>query len=240
MNVEQDNEFKVRLTASSSSDRLEDKRRSVVFDVTPDLIENRNINYKTLDPLHAPGQIYVYSNTSSRTFNLSNVKLISRTPKEASKNLERLWTLRGWTMPSFGQSSFVNHQQRSREEARRQHPTATQTQLRQMIQEMNNTSSKQNTLGSPPQVLLLSAYSKAGGPVGTQGLGHLRRVPVVIQQLSIPYPSDVDYIPTDDEENPTPMPVIMTLDATLVETHSPSEFERFSLDDFKTGNLAGF
>ena len=57
--------------------------------------------------------------------------------------------------------------------------------------------------------------------------------------MSIPYPSDVDYIPTDDE-NPTPMPTIMTLDITLIETHSPTEYENFSLDDYRIGNLIGF
>lgn len=231
LSQEDDNQFKVRLTASTSSDRLTDKRRSVVFDVAPDLIENRNVNYKTLDPIHAPGQMYVYNNTSSRTFNLSNVKLISRTRQEASINLARLWTLRGWCMPAFGQPF---------DKIKAEDYAAQRT--KNNIDDLIKFSLHPNSsyfLGRPPQVLLLSAYSRLGATMGTRGIGHLRRIPVVIQQLSIPYPSDVDYIPTDDDQ-PTPMPTILTIDLTLSETHSPTEYENFSLQDFREGNLPGF
>jgi hypothetical protein len=107
-------------------------------------------------------------------------------------------------------------------------------------QERAATPTNRDFLGAPPKVLQLSAYSRLGAQTGVQGLGHIRRVPVVIQQLSIPYPSDTDYIPTDDSSNPTPMPTIMTLDMTLVETHSPQEYQDFSLEDFRNGNLKGF
>lgn len=235
---EDDNDFKIRLTAATSNDRLTDKRRSVTFDVTPDLIENRNVNYKTLDPIHAPGQIFVYNNTSSRTFNLSNVRLISRTSQEASENLARLWTLRGWTMPIFGQE--FNDKKGSDYLAERH-----KNNIEDIIGFISDDPSRRvdpansNFLGRPPQVLLLSAYSRKGAVTGTRGIGHIRRVPVVIQQLSIPYPSDVDYIPTADAQ-PTPMPTVMTLDMTMVETQSPSAYEKFSLQDFREGNLIGF
>ncbi len=88
--------------------------------------------------------------------------------------------------------------------------------------------------GAPPQVLELSAYSH-DGHIGTRA--HINRVPCVITSLSIPYPSDVDYFPT---VNGVPMPAIMMIDISLSETHSPKEYEEFSLTDFKQGRLRGF
>lgn len=228
--VEQENNpYKIRLTTAAALSVQQIRRQSVVFDVTPELVENRNINYKSYDPVHAPGQIFVYQNTSSRTFQLSNIKLISRTPKEASENLARLWTLRGWTMPNFGKGVPLNGQSDSD-----QNDTlnSSQPSVREMIRQMSESSNTKRFLGAPPPVLRLSAYS---GP----GVGHIRNVPVLITQISIPYPSDTDYIPTA-EEKPTPMPTIMTIDIQLTETHSPNEYEQFDLQRFKTGDLSGF
>ncbi len=200
-----ENQFKVKLQHPY------DRNRRVVFEVTPDLVENRSVNYKSLDPIHMPGQIFVYGSTSSRTFNISSVRLISRTPSEAQKNLEYLHLLRFWCMPRFGKQTTVEDK-------------------------------GLGVLGGPPDVVLLSAYSKTPGDINqsnnaAQKMGHLNRVPVVITQLSVPYPSDIDYIPTPDG---VPMPTIMTLDMSLVETHSPTEYENFSLAQFKNGTLPGF
>ena len=190
-------DFRVTLRNSTNT------RESVTFATTPDLIEARNANYKTVDPIHAPGQIAAYQNTSSRNFSISSIRLISRTTIEAEANLKTLWILRSWLMPSFGKST--------KEEGR---------ELR----------------GSPPPVLYLTAYSKESA--SNQSPGHINRVPVVLQNLSIPYPSDVDYIPTSKDR--IPMPTIMTLDMTLMETHSPNEYENFSISNFRKGILRGF
>ena len=86
-------------------------------------------------------------------------------------------------------------------------------------------------------MLKLSAYSNPSSVSGKRNPQHVDRVPVVIQQLNIPYPSDVDYIPTSSG---VPMPIIMTVDITLVETHSPSEYENFSLGQYRNGILRNF
>ena len=204
--TEIENQFKVKLQHPT------DRNRRVVFEVTPDLIENRTVTYKSLDPIHMPGQIFVYGSTSSRTFNISAIRLVSRTPQEAQKNLEILHILRFWCMPRFGRQS---------------HPEDRSL----------------GVLGQPPDVILLSAYSKSPGSTIRQNdrmqeMGHLNRVPVVITNLSTPYPSDIDYIPTSKDK--IPMPTIMSLDLTLNETHSPLEYENFSLAAFKNGTLPGF
>lgn len=235
-----ENEYKVRLTAAGVGEG------SVSFDASPTVSENRNVNYTSLEPLHAPGQIQVYKNTSSRNFQLSDIKLISRTLEEADRNMEKLWILRAWCMPRFGSNSTTldSDQRISRlfrsgglEDERDKGLTAAAI-LKKYGTEL---------LGAPPPILYLSAYSKKVGETtknsrtGTtntwQVTQHINRVPVVLQQLTIPYPNDTDYVTTS---NGVPMPAIMNIDLALLETHSPNSYEGFSLNDFKEGRLQGF
>lgn len=207
----------------------------VAFDVSPEITETRNVNYKTLEPVHMPGGIHVYGNTSSRIFNINNIRLVSRSREEASKNLWRLNLMRSWAMPYFG---------------------------------VDNTS----LVGAPPDVLALSAYSS--GPTDSanarfpndsqaarpaereQDANFLKRerptnihnIPVVLQQISIPYPSDTDYIQTAERtfnDGTTiaagvPFPTIITVDVVLMETHSPREYARFNLKKYRQGLLDSF
>jgi len=220
------NQFKVKLRSQVTN-------QVVAFDVTPEITETRNVNYKTLEPVHMPGSIYIYGGTSARNFQVNNIRLVSRTSQEAAKNLFRLNILRSWTMPYFG---------------------------------VNNSS----LTGAPPDVLALSAYATgsldtANNQISTtqenNALGinqgqpenpnkriratNIQNIPVVLQQLSIPYPSDTDYIPTSEEKKlgisaGVPFPTIMTVDLVLMETHSPREYEKFNLKKFREGRLDNF
>jgi len=89
-------------------------------------------------------------------------------------------------------------------------------------------------LGSPPEVLQFSAYSNLTDKTKT----NIRNIPVVMTSLSIPYPTDVDYIQT--VETNQPFPSVMSIDILLMETHSPREFSQFDLIDFRQGTLLGF
>ena len=222
------NQYKVKL-------RSQVTQTVVAFDVTPDITETRSVNYKTMEPVHMPGGIHVYSGTSSRVFNINNIRLVSRTREEATKNLYRLNILRGWAMPYFG----IN----------------TPTRL----------------VGAPPDVLALSAY--ATGPrdsakiaVGQGDINdsitadgsenftrrtrptNLQNIPCVLHQISIPYPSDVDYIDTmaftfpdgTEIKEGVPFPAIMTVDMELLETHSPNEYANFDLKKYRQGILDTF
>lgn len=223
---------------------------SVTFEVTPDLIETRNVNYRSIDPIHAPGQILAYQNTNSRNFNISQVRLISRTRREAQENLDRLWLLRSWTMPQFGKSTLsgsnraaheaLADEARFRRQGNNQDPAGggaeTNRERDARLQRLRAQSGTEKR-GEPPAVLLLSAYSLDSAYGGTEA-HNINRVPVVITNISIPYTSDVDYIPT--ERSQVPMPSIMVIDMTLQETHSPREYENFSLSAFKQGTLPGF
>lgn len=208
-----ENRYKVKLSRKENGIT----KYRVVFDVTPDLTESRTVNYKALDPIHAPGQIYVYTNTSSRQFSLSNVKFVSRTPEEAEINLRKLQQLRSWCMPRFGlNSSTISYQQ---------------TENRRT----GEGDQGDEWLGLPPPVLFLSAYS--GYDAFGLRLENINSVPVVITSLTIPYQSDVDYINT-----PAGVPVarIINLDIQLQETHSAIEYDNFNLAKFRAGILESF
>lgn len=241
------NKFKVSLRRAGDypnanlRERLSAQKTSkVVFDVTPDLTETRSVTYKDLSPVHMPGTIYVYGNTSARSFALDSVKLVSRTVREATINMQRLWTLRSWTMPHFGNSSTLGISQR---QERRDFQELNQ---KQQLDAMNNIDDfprkyGQELLGLPPAVLYLNAYTSLGNlsentrirPYTT----NIHKVPVVITSLTIPYPSDVDYIPTEDGE---PIPRVIVLSIQLNETQAPRDMERFSLHQYRTGRLIGF
>jgi hypothetical protein len=198
-------------------------KKFVTFQVTPDLTESRTVNYTPVSPIHAPGQFFMYTNTQSRTYSLSNVKLVSRTRKEARDNLQSLNILRAWTMPYFGTTAASN--------------------IYDPFQTTQETLNKR--LGAPPEVLLLSAYSNSIGSADSSFTGNVNRVPVVITSLTIPYSSETDYIPTqsrgnDDTLGGVPFPAIIVLDIQLAETHSPYEYSRFSLAKYQSGNLDSF
>lgn len=230
-----DSYFRVRLQEKSA------KYRRVIFRTTPDVQETTNVNYKTIDPLHMPGGIHVYSGTQSRSYQLSDLKLVSRTRAEASANLQRMNLLRSWCRPRFGEKNISQSESSLKKRTERNNTTKflqenqnegvvnTQAQLDVLFFDDNQ--AYKEIIGTPPAVLLFSAYSNQ------KNKGNIYKIPCVITNLGITYPSDVDYIPTEEG---VPFPIITTVSISLTETHSPGEYERFSLDDFRQGNLTGF
>jgi hypothetical protein len=205
--------------SSNSRTGLSSTREQVVFDVTPEFSENRTINYKNIDPIHAPGAVYMYANTNARTFSIT-AKFISRSINEATVNLAYIQYLRTWAMPTFGTIGA-------------------------------NPAPGEGILGAPPAILLLTAYS-LGNPGATQvtnttpgsdgipvpNIGNnIYQIPVIMTSLDIPYPSDVDYIPT---KNNIPVPTIQVVSISLTEAHSPNAYQKFTLQDYKTGRLTNF
>lgn len=234
-------DYRISLRSSKRIARIVDigLSKPLIFKVTPDFVENRQVNHKTMDPVHMPGNIHVYGNTSSRTFQLSNIKLFSSTPTEATENMASLHKLRGWCMPFFGRS---NTQSFSRTQSGNKvdfNDLNSFFNIDNFLNQPPGGGSAPEVLGLPPEVLLLTGYAPnsdfgiSTGRVPT----NIYRVPVVISNLTIPYPSDVDYIPTLDNQ---PFPRLITLDIQLTETHSPQEYERFSLSEFRNGVLDGF
>lgn len=230
------NFFKVKLKSSLAGGSL------VTFNVTPDVIENRNVNYKTMAPIHMPGGIHVFESSASRTYNINNIRLISRTSEEATKNLWIINVLRHWTTPYFGKST-ISEEQKFNREASTGNVRVSEDQTRRNANTLGLNVGRE-LLGAPPDVLLLSAYSEAGNR------GNIYKIPVVITNLSIPYPSDIDYIPTQlgSEVGPryrhidanVPFPTVMTIDINCIETHSPREYSNFNIFAYRNGKLDNF
>jgi hypothetical protein len=213
------NNYKVKLiscTGLKSASPSDIER--VIFDVTPTFTEDRSVEYTPVSPIHMPGSVQVYKRSGARSFGIG-AYLISRTREEATKNIAILQTLRGWTMPYFGSGSSTGRysQPKDADAAKRE---------------------ASEILGAPPDVLYLYAYSSMSSRDG-QSHVNINRVPVVLSSISISYPDDVDYIPTFNA-NKEPMPAKMMVNLTLLETHSPHDFERFSLQKFKAGKMVHF
>lgn len=149
-------------------------RDLVVFDATPEVQESGSVEYKATNLIHTPGAIMTYGFTNSREFSIGNAKLISRTPDEALNNMKKLQILRSWRMPYFGAQSSTSFGTLNEEK-----------------------------LGAPPEILYLYAYAREldenkGNTFSHTKLTNIQHVPVVLTQLTITYPSDIDYIPTSD------------------------------------------
>ena len=231
------NQFKVKL-------RSQVTKTVVAFDVTPEITETRNVNYKTLEPVHMPGGIHVYGNTSSRVFNINNIRLVSRTREEASKNLYRLNILRSWAMPYFGVSNTSLVGAPPDVLSLSAYSTGPRDSANDPVQSGTTEERRVATLARQAGV---DANKNTINLLKRERPTNLNNIPVVLQQISIPYPSDTDYIPTMDKtfgdttiKKGVPFPTIMTVDIVLLETHSPLEFTNFNLKDYRQGLLDNF
>jgi hypothetical protein len=176
---------------------VDDLGYAVPFDVMPEVVESRTVQYEAVAPAQFPGAFQKYKGTDSVQWTL-NVTFIARTSREAARNLRYLNRLRGWTMPYFGSNTAAEYK---------------------------------GQLGAPPPVLTLSGLrKKIIGPV-----------PVVITSLNWNWPKDVDYLPCenelDDNGAPIPFPAVMNIAIQCVESFSTSQFNKFSLQDYRSGNM---
>lgn len=94
-----------------------------------------------------------------------------------------------------------------------------------------------NMLGAPPPVLHLYGWSQESNGDRGKSTKNLNRIPVVLTNLEYTYPDSVDYIPTISGE---PWPIKMEVIILLTESHSPRQFETFSLSSYKAGTLRSF
>lgn len=229
-------DYKVKLTRAASAKLGPGKVERVVWDATPEFSENRSIMYKNIDPIHSPGAIYQYANTGSRMFNIQG-KFISRSVNEATRTLAYIQYLRTWAMPVFGANPKGAP---TGEDILGAPPSVLLLTAYAIGNPSNSVTSKQvnintNVNGTNSNMINMdsSSYNTQVPAIGN----NIFEVPVVITNLEIPYPSDVDYIPT---VNNIPVPTVVTVSVQLTETHSPNAYAKFNLQQFKSGNLLNF
>ena len=156
--------------------------------------------------------------------------------------MQTLHLLRSWAMPYFGSSSTLSQEQKQNR-SNTNYYSSNASNPNEPPEASSATGMEM--LGAPPDILLLSAYSPnsdftTDGKNSTRtrmAATNIHNIPVVITNLTIQYPSDVDYIPTEDAQ---PMARMMSVDIQLSETHSPQEYNKFSLQDFRKGTLVNF
>lgn len=233
-------DFKVRLVSVLDlTTGTPSSAKRVVFEVTPTLSESQSVEYASVQPIHMPGGIQVYKFTNPRQFEIS-AHFISRNTSEALTNIKYLQTLRSWSRPFFGLSST-----RLAPKPGLQQAPSFGDRSATGIAQIQGASLQDgvNLLGAPPEVLYLYGYSTVQNDArqGMAGI-NLNRIPVVLTSLNISYAEDIDYIPVSTRPNAhtEPFPVKIDVSITLVETHSPAEYEKFSLDAFKSGTLKSF
>jgi hypothetical protein len=242
------NNYKVRLVPVSkwkSGDITTIRQSGVVFEATPNFTESRSAEYEALAPIHMPGSIQVYKRTNSRTFSIG-AHLLSRNVDDARTNMRYLQLLRSWMLPYFGKTDTLHANQQANRDSRRQSGNSSG-----QTQEERITSEGVQLRGAPPDVLFLYAYSanQDGQRSMSTPIINIARVPVVMTNLEITYPEDVDYIPVAEVDadgqlinmdKAQPFPRKMDVTISLIETHSPREYEEFDLLSYKMGNLTGF
>lgn len=238
---------KVRLVSVLSSNRNAPGilRKQVVFDVTPTFNESRSVEYTSVQPVHMPGGIQIYKHTNSPSFSIV-AHFISRNTNDALKNIQNLQILRSWTRNFFGKSATTFSSGRSRDQSDAQlEPMNVADSTDMSIDRIKNSTSSNssigvNLLGAPPEVLYLYGYSSQSVDRKNVVGVNINRIPVVLTTLDITYPEDVDYIPIQTTKGAEPFPVKMDVSMTVMETHSPIEYENFSLEAYKSGTLANF
>lgn len=254
MEYNDDGKYKVKLVSVLNGTGYDARSRHfvVTFETTPSFSESGSVEYSQLNPIHTPGGIQIYKYTPSRTFQIG-AKLYSRTQDEVRHNMQIVQLLRSWRMPFFGKRSATqqNNMNVANAPSTDSIPdlsfsldaTETNESLTQALQnsEYSSTKNSQNKglelLGAPPEVLYLYAYSNAFSNRESSWV-NINKVPVVITNLEITYPDDVQYFPSALGNEPFPMR--LDINISLAETHSPQEYESFSLTDYKLGELEYF
>lgn len=241
-----ENNYKVRLVPISSllygGDPASIRSSQVAFNVTPSFSETRSAEYTPVTPVHMPGAMQVYKHTNSRQFEIT-AHFISRNVADALDNMSNLQKLRAWLMPYFGSTDTLTA---SNKVARQNASYGDSTEERDALVKRRIQTEGVQLRGAPPDVLYLYAYSSSANDL--RGIGprvNINRVPVVMTSLGITYPEDVDYIPVYDttsapSSGSEPFPRKMDVSISLVETHSPREYEQFDLLSYKLGNLPNF
>ena len=187
------------------------------FDAAPDISESGGVNYRSVDPIHSPGGINVYTSTATRTFNLSGIKLFSRNQVEATRNYNRLMMLKSWRYPTFG------------------------TAMDDAIFGVGTLGSPPAVLEFSAYAL-----PSSNGASMANGLIHRVPVVISSLNINYPTDCDyIPTVAVEDptlSHIPTgiPFPTLMPLDMTLMESHTPNQYAQFSLNDMKRGKMVGF
>ena len=189
--------------------QLEEKGASsmVRFVNMPDVTESRTVEYEAVQPPQSPGAFQKYKGTASVQWNV-NATLTCRTTAEATKNLEYLNRLRGWTMPYFGENTRLSYPQKLGAPP----PVLMLTGFREQM------------IGPVPVVITSLNWNFP------QDVDYIPAEGAEVFDSANP---DV----TSSTGKLIPFPTVMKVSIQLVESFSTDEFNGFSLADFRVGQM---
>lgn len=81
---------------------VNDPSSQVIFKVQPEISESKSVNYVEISEIRQAASILIFMGSPGRQFTL-NVKLVSRSKQEATKNFEYLHRMKSWGMPKKGE-----------------------------------------------------------------------------------------------------------------------------------------
>lgn len=197
---------------------------SVRFFISPEMSESRHVNYVDISDVRLPSSILIWMGSPSRTFSL-NAKLLARSTAEADRSFKDLNMLKSWcvtntptivgnTINRVSENDFLKKPPAS--------PSDTEGEEEPIQFQLPET-----LFADTPPVLLLEGYG-----------GQFRNIPVVITDLTITYPSDIDYV---QNAKGVYVPILQDVSISLKEARDISghsgAISTFNLSKFKAGTL---
>lgn len=234
----------IKLSARNSTDY-------VLFNITPEMSEQRSVSYAEISDLRLPASILIYMGSPSRRFSI-NAKFLARTQTEADISFKYMNLLKSWCVTDskrylgspknssvVGNYSTLNPNLTPAQSGTANpnpdsapppptNPTSNPTSV--PIKAPATVTASDDLFYQTPQVLYLTGY-------GTQ----FRSIPVVVRDLNITFPTDVDYI-----QNSTGawVPILQDIGISLQEARNvysqkgaSTAIAQFDLSAFKAGTL---
>ena len=182
----------------------------IPFRIMPEIVESRSVEYEAVAPPQSPTAFQKYKGTSNAQWTI-NATFACRTTEEATENLAFLNTLRGWTMPFFGQ------------------------RLQKYGQDWLN------RLGAPPPILKLEGWRQnMVGPtyvvITSLNWNFPRDVDYIpAQRFDVGENGLISRV--SDAPADVPFPTVMQVQIQLVEAFSTDQVNGFDLAKFRAGKF---
>jgi hypothetical protein len=188
----------------------------VVFQILPEIVENRTVEYEAVAPPQFPGAFQKYKGTSSVQWSV-NATLVCRTTNEATINLLYLNRLRGWTMPFFG--DLMAQSDKFKDKIGAPPPVLTFHGLRT------------NIIGPVPVVITSLNWN------WPRDVDYIPARKITDYGIDEKTGTDLSGFPKISEEATVPFPAVISIAIQLVESFSTSQFNGFDLAAYRVGDF---
>jgi hypothetical protein len=194
----------------------DDEQNQVIFEILPEIIENRSVEYEAVQPPQFPGAFQKYKGTSSVQWSV-NAIFVCRTTAEATRNLEYINRLRGWTMPYFGE--FMAQSSTFKDKVGAPPPVLIFQGLRT------------NIVGPVPVVITSLNWN---WPRDVDYIPASKLTDSGITENGVDLTGTLN---VDQNGATVPFPAVISVAIQLVESFSPAQFNGFNLGAYRVGDF---